>query len=169
MAIRTASGRKPGSNEGAHRAGEGLLTRLPTPGVHSASRARLVRPQHEPRHTCAPPRRGAAKSGRRSVKRRSRLTRRLVSWSCLSGVRRRAHNLTKWAQGVGQTGTPAKRKKLGCQGLQREFKYMNASLYLHVKRMYSTLVSFCRNPVSYLVQNAKIICTTLMQGNVPDQ
>ena len=78
-------------------------------------------------------------------------------------------SLTKWAQGVGQTGTPAKRKKLGCQGLQREFKYMNASLYLHVKRMYSTLVTFCRNPVSYLVQNAKIICTTLMQGNVPDQ
>ena len=66
-------------------------------------------------------------------------------------------------------GTPAKRKKLGCQGLQREFKYMNASLYLHMKRMYSTLVTFCRNPVSYLVQNAKIICTTLMQGNVPDQ
>src|SRR6266702_1354806 len=61
MASKAASGRRPGSIE-VYKCAQGwefLPTRLPTPGVRSAGRARRVRPQHEPRDTCAPTRRGA--------------------------------------------------------------------------------------------------------------
>src|SRR6266702_6508786 len=85
MASKAASGRRPGSKKillsSAHRDGGVSPTRLPTPGVRSAGRARRVRPQHEPRDTCAPTRRGAPELERDLINSNSQLA--TASKSCL--------------------------------------------------------------------------------------